>query len=138
MWTCPECGSKVDASFDLCWRCGTDRDGTRDPNFRSADRQGPIDPLPVPDAPEVIAGHDVPGGELVACYQAFSLMEAQFLTDQLTEAGISAVCDDQDMQDAIGGWSGNPRVYCRESNLDAARAFLAEYEKRKSRHDPLE
>lgn len=26
-WTCPQCGSDVDAGFDVCWNCGTAGDG---------------------------------------------------------------------------------------------------------------
>src|SRR4051812_46279056 len=118
MWTCPKCGSKVDPGFDVCWQCGTAPDGTEDPTFVSADESGPIADAPAdaanaggllapddPDAPELAE-------ELVPCYQAFSLIEAKFLADQLIEAGIPAVSDAQDMQDTLGGWSGNPRVYC--------------------------
>lgn len=145
MWTCPKCGAKVDPGFDVCWQCGTSRDGTEDPNFVSADQAGPIDDPPAPDSPEVLADPSQAGAvaasaasELVPCYQAFSLMEAKFLADQLTQSGIDAVSDEQDMQDAIGGWSGNPRVYCREGDLERARAFLEDYERTKSRHNPLE
>ncbi len=139
MWTCPKCGAKVDPSFEVCWQCGTSADGTEDPSFVSADQSGPIaDESSDPMGGELPPVEDGPGGELVACYQAFSLMEAQFLTDELKGEGITAVCDAQDMQDAIGGWSGNPRVYCHESDLPRARAFLEEYEKKKAGHNPLE
>lgn len=143
MWTCPKCGSKVDPGFDVCWNCGTSRDGTEDPNFVSADEAGPIG-----DATEATASlegsqqSNVTGSgiaaELVPCYQAFSLMEAKFLADRMAEQGIPAVSDQQDMQDSLGGWSGNPRVYCHEGDLDRARAFLAEYERTKAGHNPLE
>jgi hypothetical protein len=26
-WKCPKCGADVDATFDLCWKCGVDRQG---------------------------------------------------------------------------------------------------------------
>jgi hypothetical protein len=146
MWTCPNCGATVDAGFDVCWKCGTSPDGTRDPTFVPADESGPI-----PDAPEdeqinlegggqmtAPLGGRGTSGELVPCYQAFSLIEAKFLADQLNDRGIRAVCDDQDMQDNLGGWSGNPRVYCHKSDLERARAFFAEYEKTKAGHNPLE
>ena len=145
MWTCPECGSKVDPSFEVCWNCGTTPEGVRDPNFVLADDSGPIDDIPAPDAPElmadpadkasVAASHAT---ELVPCYQAFSVIEATFLANQLSERGIDSVSDALDMQDALGGWSGNPRVYCREGDLEQAREFLAEYEMTKAQHNPLE
>ncbi len=145
MWTCPKCGAKVDPVFDACWQCGTSRTGVEDPTFVSADDAGPIDDIPAPDSPEVLASPDraeavaaSPNSELVQCYQAYSLIEAQFLANELTGIGIHAVCDESDMQDMLGGWSGNPRVYCREGDLDRARAFLAEYERTKAKHNPLE
>ena len=46
MWTCPKCGAKVDPSFEVCWQCGTTREGVEDPNFVRADETPPIeDPL---------------------------------------------------------------------------------------------
>ncbi len=33
MWKCANCGEEVEASFDVCWNCGTGKDGTRDPHF---------------------------------------------------------------------------------------------------------
>lgn len=32
-WKCPKCKAEVDAGFDVCWACGTDSDGTPDPDF---------------------------------------------------------------------------------------------------------
>ena len=145
MWTCSKCGSKVDLSFEICWNCGTSREGVEDPTFVAADDQGPIDDMPAPDAPELLVANSLsaavaasPATALVPCYQAFSVMEAKFLADQLGDIGIDALCDELDMQDALGGWSGNPRVYCREGDLEKAREFLAEYEKTKAKHNPLE
>ena len=145
MWTCVKCGAKVDPVFDVCWHCGTSREGVEDPTFVTADDAGPIDEPPAPDSPEVLANPSnaqavaaSSASELVACYQAYSLMEAQFLVNEMADTGIDAVCDEQDMQDTLGGWSGNPRVYCREGDLGRARAFLENYERTKAEHNPLE
>lgn len=37
MWQCPECNETVEPSLHICWKCGTSRDGTRDPDFKSVD-----------------------------------------------------------------------------------------------------
>ena len=37
MWTCGKCGEKGEANFDVCWKCGTPRDGIDDPAFRPAE-----------------------------------------------------------------------------------------------------
>lgn len=140
MWTCPKCGSKVDPSFDVCWQCGTSRDGTEDAGFVSADEFVPEDETAGSSVDDAISGK-LDGSDtsaLVPCYQAFSLMEAKFLADQLAEQGITAVSDSQDMQDVLGGWSGNPRVYCHRDDLPRARAFFEDYERRKAQHNPLE
>lgn len=38
IWNCPACGTKVNASFEVCWACGTSFDGTPDPDFVVADQ----------------------------------------------------------------------------------------------------
>jgi hypothetical protein len=142
MWTCPNCGAEVDPTFEVCWRCGTSRDGTLDPDFVPADAVGPIeDPPVVPrldPAGVVDEFQDLPEGEVVECYQALSLMEAQFVANQLATQGIPAVSDTQDLQDELGPWDGNPRVFCRAGDLSRARTWLADYERRKAEHDPSE
>jgi hypothetical protein len=137
MWTCPQCGTKIDPSFDVCWHCGTSQDGTPDPSFVSADDAGPIEDAP--EVPEHAAVGHSPHGELVACYQAFSLMEAQFLANELTSAGIPSVADAIDMQDALGTLDGNPRVYCGLDDAERAKAWLDAYDaKRKAEGPKLE
>ena len=37
MWQCVKCGEKLEDSFDVCWSCGTSKDGVEDPDFRKAD-----------------------------------------------------------------------------------------------------
>ena len=38
MWKCPKCHESVEDDFDVCWSCGTARDGTEDPSFRAAEK----------------------------------------------------------------------------------------------------
>jgi hypothetical protein len=33
MWKCSNCGERVEDDFEVCWSCGTTRDGVRDPHF---------------------------------------------------------------------------------------------------------
>ena len=37
MWECMKCSEQLEDSFDVCWNCGTSRDGTNDPDFRKVD-----------------------------------------------------------------------------------------------------
>jgi len=137
MWTCPQCGTKIDPSFDVCWHCGTSQDGTRDPAFVTADAAGPIENAPEP--PVSGAEAHAPRGELVPIYQAFSLMEAQFLANELSSQGIPSVADAIDMQDALGTLDGNPRVYCGLDDAPRAKAWLEAYDaKRKAEGPKLE
>ena len=132
MWTCPKCAAKVDPTFDVCWQCGTSPEGVEDPTFVRADDAGPIEDPPVTPTLESIGdAGPLPTGELVVCYQALSLMEAQFVANELTEEGIRAVSDQQDMQDTLGTWDGNPRVYCHEADLPRARAWAEAYDARR-------
>lgn len=140
MWTCPKCGTKVDPSFDVCWNCGTSPDGVEDPSFVRAEDAGPIEDPPVVPQLDV---RELPGvagtANVVQCYQALSLMEAQFVADQLVANGIPAISDTQDLQDALGAWQANPRVFCREEDLPHAREWITQYEaKRQAGHIKLE
>src|SRR3954451_18807216 len=101
MWTCPKCASKVDPSFEVCWNCGTTQDGVEDPTFVPADAvpptESPLD-LDMPEGDEPIpASRSEPEAELVECYWALDLMQAKFLADRLTEEGIPAVSDTDDL-----------------------------------------
>ena len=34
MWQCLKCGNSIEDDLDMCWSCGTSRDGVEDPAFR--------------------------------------------------------------------------------------------------------
>jgi len=36
-WTCPTCGQRVEASWEICWNCGTLADGTQPPAAKDED-----------------------------------------------------------------------------------------------------
>ncbi len=45
-WPCPQCHKPVPSTFDVCWNCGTSRNGSLDPSFIR-------EPLDIPrDEPE--------------------------------------------------------------------------------------
>ena len=137
MWTCPKCHAKVDASFEVCWQCGTSADGTEDPTFVSADDLGPIEDPPVTEealgtVPVVEAttppnpfGPDV---EMVEAYIAEDRMQAHFLAEELTSLGIPAAADSHEPNETLGGMQELPRVYVRAEDLTKAREWLAGYE----------
>src|SRR5262245_51819712 len=47
MWQCVKCRERVEDSFDVCWNCGTSRDGTEDPTFEQAKEGITERPAPV-------------------------------------------------------------------------------------------
>jgi hypothetical protein len=140
MWTCPNCESKVDDSFDICWSCGTTPEGVEDPEFVTADESEPIEDPVVDDNSEFdesledFAGTPLP--DLVDCYMAGSTIEAKFIADRLMEEGIPAIADRQDINMTMGGyrpsmWGYGPKVRIRPKDLPRARQWLADYEERR-------
>jgi len=137
MWTCPKCHSKVDASFEVCWKCGTTPDGIEDPTFVSADDAGPIEGPPVTEEglgtiPVVLATTPTepwgPEVEPVEAYMAEDRMQAHFLAEELTRIGIPAVADSHEPNEALGGMLSWPKVWVRAEDYEKARAWLAEFE----------
>jgi hypothetical protein len=41
MWQCVKCREEVVDGFDVCWNCGTSKDGVEDPKFQKADDISP-------------------------------------------------------------------------------------------------
>jgi hypothetical protein len=42
MWQCKKCREQIEAALEVCWNCGTSRDGVEDPSFQKADdMEGP-------------------------------------------------------------------------------------------------
>jgi hypothetical protein len=148
MWTCVKCHSKVDASYDVCWSCGTSCDGEEDPDFVRADDFVPSDDPPVDSIPsggdELARGvAEWPEVELVECYWAENPIEAKFLADQLGQAGILAVSDTHDLRVVFAGFFGlvpagpyfGPRVRVGAQDLHLARAWLGSYDRYHAKHN---
>jgi hypothetical protein len=49
-WICAKCQAEIDAGFDVCWQCGTSREGEADPEFRRE-----IDVATLPEGVPLIA-----------------------------------------------------------------------------------
>lgn len=37
MWKCLKCGEEIEDDFEVCWACGTSREGIEDPAFKPAE-----------------------------------------------------------------------------------------------------
>ncbi len=76
MWQCTKCHSKIEDSFDVCWNCGTTKDGVEDPDFQPADTgdkptTGGVDEVDLSavltkSAPSADAQHATATGHLLA------------------------------------------------------------------------
>jgi uncharacterized protein YbjQ (UPF0145 family) len=54
VWECKKCRERVEDSFEVCWNCGTSRDGVEDPSFhRENDAEPPPAPKPRPTPPPI-------------------------------------------------------------------------------------
>jgi hypothetical protein len=43
MWECIKCHEQLEDTFDVCWNCGTSKEGVEDANFRKAEDVLPED-----------------------------------------------------------------------------------------------
>ena len=41
MWECQKCHEQHEDSFEVCWNCGTSKEGVEDPTFQAADQVDP-------------------------------------------------------------------------------------------------
>lgn len=133
MWTCPKCGAHVEPAFEVCWKCGTTAEGVEDPGFLTADESGPIDDIRVdlegepPQNP--LAELPDPPVDLVVCYRASNVMEAQFLADLLIERQVPAVVDGESLLGA-GLAAAPPCVRVRREDLPKAGPLVEEFDRR--------
>ncbi len=135
MWQCPKCRAEVDDSFEVCWSCGTSRDGIEDPNFHTANEAEPIPDEPVPEGSEVddlladLAGTPLPA--LVERYTAIDAAEAKFIADQLMGQGIPTVPDKLDIDVLVGMCGSGAKVRVRKDDLFRAQGWLKGYEQQR-------
>ena len=137
MWTCPKCHAKVDATFEVCWQCGTTADGVEDPFFVVADDAEPIVDPPVTEEGIGTVGFDPsdlstspfgPDADVVECYTAEDRMQAHFLADELTKIGVPAYADTHEPNESFGGMASLPKVWVRSEDFPRARVWLDGYE----------
>ena len=73
MWPCPNCTEQVDDQFDVCWNCGTAKDGTTDPDFRVERALAPQDESEDVEPIQFRIGHILALTALVAVVSAVGL-----------------------------------------------------------------
>jgi hypothetical protein len=108
MWKCPKCGESLKDAFEVCWSCGTTKEGVLDPHF--------LDPEAVSSAPEnepleeIADDVDEEREPMVTVAQCNLAAEAHAMRVQLEAAGIPVfladeltVAMDWLLSNAIGG-----------------------------------
>jgi hypothetical protein len=131
MWTCPNCHEQIDDSFDVCWKCGTDRDGTPSAEF-DVEPGDPRthDPKADPHPPDEPAANDPKNDRIVELCAAANEVEAHALCALLEEAGIRWRIVGETLGNAAGGLPlGDtiaPRIWVREEDAARAREIIDE------------
>ena len=136
MWACPKCAESLEDEFDICWQCGTDREGVEDEAFLAADdTEAILDPAedqdikPLPDLDDEF-GERFP--ELVVCFEGANVMEARFVANQIRSIGIPAITDNSSQAigtgvAGVGIWGDGPKVQVRQADLVRAMTWLEGY-----------
>src|SRR5262249_36245043 len=120
MWTCPSCQADVEDQFEICWACGSSREGVKDPNFVRAD----ADTASTPDAEPGRAAPDP--ADLVTVAAFLTPQEAHLLRARLESEGIEAFVGDELTTTAWGAdVVGGAKVEVAAKDLARAQAIYA-------------
>src|SRR5437868_15471041 len=116
MWTCPSCQADVEDQFEVCWGCGTTRDGVKDPNF-VREEEGIMAAADLDKAPRAPAPTD-----LVTVATFLSPPEAHLLRERLEAEGIEAFVDDEISTNTFAlNFTGGTKVDVDRKDLTRAR-----------------
>jgi hypothetical protein len=121
MWTCPNCKIEVDPGFEVCWACGTSRDGTLDPNF-DPEFEGIMDEKAYE---KELAARQQDSFVTIASF--LSAAEAHVIQSRLEAEGIRAVVTEEQ----TSAWLlprtnlGGAKVEVMERDAERARELLA-------------
>jgi hypothetical protein len=124
MWTCPKCRAEVEDTFDICWQCGTDADGTEDPSF-DPERDGVMDEEAL--AAEQEARRQ---GRLVTVGTFWTSVEAHLFRGRLEAAGLHALVMDElatTMSWGLLNTHGGVKVVVPEKELEEALRKAQEF-----------
>jgi hypothetical protein len=119
MWTCPKCKIEIEPGFDVCWRCGTSRDGTEDPDF-NPESEGIMDEDTYES--EVAARRQE---SLVTLASYLSGAEAHLIRARLEAEGIRVYVNEEQTSDwlmPIG--LGGIKLEVPERDVERARELL--------------
>jgi hypothetical protein len=93
-WTCPECGQSVPDTFEVCWNCGTSRDGVPDLAFSKEPSSGDSDHPWEAEAPEQAVAASRPTRQCPKCGSSKIIPNMRILDPGAYSAGkIEVVVD---------------------------------------------
>ena len=82
-WTCSQCGQSVPGGFEVCWNCGTSKDGVPDPDFSPVNDDDLRTRQPLEHAAAVkLIGHQCP-----KCGSSKIIPNTEFSTRDNTQMG---------------------------------------------------
>ena len=108
MWQCAKCGQSVEDDLDVCWSCGTSKEGLEDPTFRTADDAG-VDPgagAVGVDQPEEPADDRTAGRARRVCRQCGSekIIPTVSLLDHYGDMGVRSDEATVEVHGTPGAW----------------------------------
>jgi Putative prokaryotic signal transducing protein len=132
MWKCPKCSENLNDEFEVCWSCGTTREGVVNPDFLNGDTGSPApENLPMEKLAPFV---DEDAEPMVTVAQCQLSTEAHAMRIHLEEAGIPVfladeltVAMDWLLSNAIGG----VKVQVPESYAERAAEVLENFSRSK-------
>jgi hypothetical protein len=137
MWKCSKCGEQIGANFEICWACGTSKDGAEDPHFFEDDDKDPsLEPY------TEMAETGAPQERLLTVTTCILAAEAHALRIKLQENDIRVFLADEftvTMDWLLANAIGGIKVQVAESDWTRACEILAiAQEKEEQRDDEKE
>lgn len=121
MWTCPKCGEGVEDDFEICWSCGSNREGQQSPDF-VPEREGVMSDAAYESAQAARGDQDFVTVAIFA-----RAPEAHMARSRLEAEGIHAYVMDELATTTLGfpTLDGVP-LQVAPQDLERARAVLAD------------
>jgi hypothetical protein len=119
MWYCSKCGEEVDDEFDVCWSCGTTREGIQDTGF-NPETEGVL----TEQAYQAV--RDARQDETFVTVARFgNAPEAHMVRSRLEAEGIPAYVMNEMATNTWGFAMDVVRLQVAEKDSERARAILA-------------
>jgi hypothetical protein len=126
MWKCPQCGENVEDNFDVCWSCGTTKEGVVDPHFLDTNA---ATPPPENEPMEPITGAVEENPEPLVTVARCSLSgEAYVIRARLEAEGIPVFVPDELTDTVYAGVTnmlGGVKVQVPQRYAERAAELLA-------------